>query len=221
MAWNASNSLTSSDTAVLATLLNNLANDDRTWGGNVNGGANTLSNLATLLINAGGGLGLGVSSVGAVFSGVFQIPAAILAQSDTTASAATNSKGPLVLLNPDTTTSNMASILFASKGTNGNTYGNAQITAVFGARAAGYHSTDLVLSTGTNAGPAERVRITSNGNLDFFAIGSYGGGQGIIAIANAAAAPSSNPTGGGILFAQAGALKWRGSSGTVTTIAPA
>lgn len=34
-------------------------------------------------------------------------------------------------------------------------------------------------------------------------------------------APTSNPTGGGYMYAEAGALKWRGSSGTVTTIAPA
>jgi hypothetical protein len=34
-------------------------------------------------------------------------------------------------------------------------------------------------------------------------------------------APSGNATGGGFLYSASGALKWRGSSGTVTTIAPA
>lgn len=34
-------------------------------------------------------------------------------------------------------------------------------------------------------------------------------------------APPATPTGGGIMFVQAGALKYIGSSGTVTTIAPA
>ena len=48
-----------------------------------------------------------------------------------------------------------------------------------------------------------------------------GGGQGVLAIANATAAPTSNPTGGGILYVQAGALKYRGSSGTVTTLGAA
>jgi hypothetical protein len=48
-----------------------------------------------------------------------------------------------------------------------------------------------------------------------------GGGEGIIFIANRVVAPSSNPTGGGILYVEAGALKYRGSSGTVTTIANA
>jgi len=34
-------------------------------------------------------------------------------------------------------------------------------------------------------------------------------------------APGSNPTGGGYLYVESGALKYRGSSGTVTTIANA
>lgn len=34
-------------------------------------------------------------------------------------------------------------------------------------------------------------------------------------------APTGNPTGGGYLYVEAGALKYRGSSGTITTIAPA
>lgn len=55
-----------------------------------------------------------------------------------------------------------------------------------------------------------------------FGIGgaSFGGGATVIFIANATA-PSSNPTGGGILYVESGALKYRGSSGTVTTIAAA
>lgn len=36
-----------------------------------------------------------------------------------------------------------------------------------------------------------------------------------------ATAPTANPVAGGYLYVEAGALKYRGSSGTVTTIAPA
>ena len=43
----------------------------------------------------------------------------------------------------------------------------------------------------------------------------------MIFIGNDTSDPSTNPVGGGILFASGGALKYRGSSGTVTTIAPA
>ncbi|MYX26060.1 hypothetical protein GTY75_05150 [Streptomyces sp. SID8381] len=49
-----------------------------------------------------------------------------------------------------------------------------------------------------------------------------GGSAGaVISVKNVTTAPTTNPTNGGILFVQAGALKYRGSSGTVTTIAPA
>jgi hypothetical protein len=48
-----------------------------------------------------------------------------------------------------------------------------------------------------------------------------GGGAGVIGIANAGTVPTSNPTGGGVLYVEAGALKFRGSSGTITTIANA
>jgi len=52
---------------------------------------------------------------------------------------------------------------------------------------------------------AERVRIT---------------GEGVVAIANVTSAPAA-PASGGVLYVEAGALKYRGSSGTITTIAPA
>lgn len=47
-----------------------------------------------------------------------------------------------------------------------------------------------------------------------------GSGVGVIAIATATTLPSTNPS-GGVLYVDAGALKYRGSSGTVTTIAAA
>lgn len=50
---------------------------------------------------------------------------------------------------------------------------------------------------------------------------SLGGGSKVINIGNCTTAPTTNPTGGGILYVEAGALKYRGTSGTVTTIAPA
>lgn len=58
------------------------------------------------------------------------------------------------------------------------------------------------------------------GNLGLFASPSFGGGTGVLFMGNATA-PSSNPTGGGILYVESGALKYRGSSGTITTIANA
>lgn len=46
-------------------------------------------------------------------------------------------------------------------------------------------------------------------------------GDGVVYIANRAIVPSANAVGGGILYAEAGALKWRGSGGTITTVANA
>ena len=64
--------------------------------------------------------------------------------------------------------------------------------------------------------------LPGNRNLQLFSgSASVGGGSGVLGIANANTVPNSNPSGGGILYAEGGALKWRGSSGTVTTIAVA
>jgi len=48
--------------------------------------------------------------------------------------------------------------------------------------------------------------------------GSFGGGVKVMFITDATTAPTTNPTGGGILYVEAGALKYRGSSGTITTL---
>jgi hypothetical protein len=44
------------------------------------------------------------------------------------------------------------------------------------------------------------------------------GGTDVVFIGNAGGTPTSNPTGGGILYVESGALKYRGSSGTITTL---
>lgn len=62
--------------------------------------------------------------------------------------------------------------------------------------------------------------LTQNGDLGIGG-SSFGGGAGVVFIANATTIPITNPVGGGILYVENGAVKWRGSSGTVTVIAPA
>jgi len=66
-------------------------------------------------------------------------------------------------------------------------------------------------------------RLGAGGNIGFRATKNkdFGGGQGVIAIANASVAPTVNSAVGGILYVEDGALKYRGANGTVTTIAPA
>jgi hypothetical protein len=91
-----------------------------------------------------------------------------------------------------------------------------------------------------DGGPNLYVNAPSGGNVRFrlnngAAMGTYsasgfqlfsetyslGGGVGVLGITNRNTAPTSNPTGGGILYAEAGALKYKGSSGTTTTLAAA
>lgn len=77
----------------------------------------------------------------------------------------------------------------------------------------------FALSLGT--ANVERVHITSSGNVGFNTTSFGASSSGVIGILNAATVPTGNPTGGGVLYVEAGALKYRGSSGTVTTIANA
>jgi hypothetical protein len=64
-------------------------------------------------------------------------------------------------------------------------------------------------------------RLGAGGNIGLRTTSQFGGGQGVIAIANASVAPTANPSGSGILYVEGGALKYRGSNGTITTIATA
>lgn len=70
----------------------------------------------------------------------------------------------------------------------------------------------LGTSTATTAINGANISLLSS-------IGSFGSGSAVIFIANAGVVPSTNPINGGILYVEAGALKYRGSSGTITTIA--
>jgi hypothetical protein len=94
--------------------------------------------------------------------------------------------------------------------------------------------TGLVLSSGASAGFGAESRDGSgyrttwynptgdDMQLDFATIGTKFTirSDAVLLLANATA-PGSNPTGGGYLYVESGALKYRGSSGTITTIANA
>ncbi|MGW0087855.1 glycosyl hydrolase family 28-related protein [Streptomyces sp. NPDC003328] len=95
--------------------------------------------------------------------------------------------------------------------------------------ASGAHSWGSGSATGdTNMyRPSAGVLATDNtlGAKNGLQVGSVtpglGGGVGVAGISNATTVPTTNPTGGGVLYAEGGALKWRGSNGTVTVIGPA
>ena len=65
------------------------------------------------------------------------------------------------------------------------------------------------------------ITMTDEGNIGvgLSDVHEFGNGAGVIGIANASAIPVTNPTGGGALYVEDGALKYRGPLGTVTTLA--
>lgn len=107
----------------------------------------------------------------------------------------------------------------ATVGTNG-TSGRLTFHYVERANPATKVKTNVLTLYGTG-----QVTIGGNGiidnNLGVGTSSQFGGGSKVIGIANATTVPTSNPTGGGILYVEGGAGKWRGSSGTVTTFGPA
>lgn len=114
--------------------------------------------------------------------------------------------------------------LLVLSGQGWDTVGYAASTNIYARAAETYtsiaHGSYLSFTT-TDIGatsPLERVRIQSDGSVG---IGTtqFGGGSKVVGLANASTVPSSNPTGGGVLYVEGGALKYRGSGGTVTTIA--
>lgn len=86
----------------------------------------------------------------------------------------------------------------------------------------GQHSW-LVALSGTGGAAVSfttAMTLTSASNLLLGTTTTATSATGTIHIANGTA-PSANLTGGGVLYVEAGALKYRGSSGTVSTIAAA
>jgi len=103
--------------------------------------------------------------------------------------------------------------------------GNSGLIAIrseeaFTSTAHGTFMTFETTATGSTS-RTERMRITANGNVGIGTADQFGSGVKVVGIANATTAPTTNPTGGGVLYVEGGALKYRGSSGTVTTIANA
>ena len=88
---------------------------------------------------------------------------------------------------------------------------------------AGYNETGsdtLYIDNSSTSTPLIYGDFTNN-NISFNLGSDFGAGVGVIGIKNAGTVPTTNPTNAGILYVEGGALKYRGSSGTITGIAPA
>ena len=75
-------------------------------------------------------------------------------------------------------------------------------------------------SDGTRGTHSLRVGIGTDSPGYNLHIATNDDGNGLLYIGNSVNPPAT-PSGGGVLFVQAGALKWIGSSGTITPLAPA
>lgn len=83
--------------------------------------------------------------------------------------------------------------------------------------AALYRAAAKVLVASANSLEGWRVDGTgSQANIGVLGGSSYGGGVGVLAVKDATTAPSSNPSGGGVLYSESGTIKWRSSSGSIT-----
>ena len=148
----------------------------------------------------------------------------------------TASSGNLILVKTRGTTAtsstavqqndSIGALLFSgADGTSNQALANMSVY-VDGAVSAGTVPMAFSFATGTNNStlpPVARMQISSTGNIGF------NNGQPAVWGTNAAkvigigngTAPTTSPAGMGQLYVEAGALKYRGSSGTVTTIAAA
>jgi len=89
---------------------------------------------------------------------------------------------------------------------------------------AGYNALSVELTETTTGSGVRKILNSTVGGTEQFSLnfGGLSGAVGLMAyMRNITTAPTSNPSNGGYLYVEAGALKYRGSSGTITTIAVA
>ena len=135
-------------------------------------------------------------------------------------SDAPGGNSPLIARNNSTATNitKSTSLLFQGADTIGTSKNIGLVQC--GPSDANYVTSFLAFQTRTGDALVERMHITDTGNVGI-GTSSFGTSAAtVIGIANGTA-PTTSPAGMGQLYVEGGALKYRGSSGTVTTIANA
>jgi hypothetical protein len=226
---------------ITAAIMNAVSSDLRTLGDNLDGNGKWITNLAALILNPGslpGSPSAGMIAANAskqlkIYDGsAWQSVSVADWSSDVSAgghgltalASITGSGGNLSIAAALFVSTATTPLLRVTQTSSGATV-NLAVASGGGSYVGGsvaddgilYGSGGLVLGAGSTG----YVFVRSNGNIGLGTGTQFGSGVGVIAIANRGTAPTTNPTGGGLLYGESGALKWRGSSGTVTTIAPA
>lgn len=115
---------------------------------------------------------------------------------------------------------------FGTRTTNGNVNLDVYIERVAADRTASFQNTSGLATGGfeffaSNASyNTTRLKVQNDGNIGVNTTAFGTSALGVLSIANGTA-PTTSPAGVGQLYVEGGALKYRGSSGTVTTIANA
>jgi hypothetical protein len=213
-------------------VLNRIATFSDTTGTNIQDGGSTIAQL--LALSGGtmtGTLAMGANNItgtGTVSANVFSAAATTDSTSSTTgAIICSGGVGIAKRLNIGTQCAigvnrTTAISAFEVVGTGGINVTDGQAAASVKQLNLAYDTTnDRSVITSIHQGVAFTDIEFDCGNIGFFTAPSAGGGSNVIFIKNAATVPTTNPTGGGILYVTGGALKYRGSGGTVTNIAAA
>ena len=111
-----------------------------------------------------------------------------------------------------------AALLWELQTSNGGAfvYEAATISGVWTTTSHAARTGALSFATTNNATtPAERLRIVGPGNIGINTPDQFGGGAGVVGLADAVTAPTTNPTGGVVLYSAAGVLTWRDPAGAV------
>jgi hypothetical protein len=65
-----------------------------------------------------------------------------------------------------------------------------------------------------------RIHVDLSGNIGFNAMNSMGGGAGVLGVKDRTTAPASTPSGGGLLYSETGAARWKDSGGVIWNLTP-
>ncbi len=187
---------------------------------------NALTSTQKMVLSNEGRLGIGEDDPGSVLHVRDTAGSAVMKGEMNYDYSGSNYAGVIYLRNIDTTVNNKVGIAFGFSETDVAT-NYIPIGAVCGVLTTPGDSTTnaggaVIVTTNVVGGSmTEKLRVTSSGNLGINTPNQFGSGVGVIGILNAGTNPSGNPTGGGVIYCDGGALKYRGSGGTVTTLGPA
>jgi hypothetical protein len=158
-----------------------------------------------------------VNAAGYSLSNVGAITCASVASSGAISCTTVTASGAITAVDLGISSGSDADITVQTTGTN-----SSSRVAIISKQSSTDEEWNIVAAGSGLAAPSLRITRGSwpGTPLAEFVYQGSGGTAGWFKLNNATA-PGSNPSGGGYLYVESGALKYRGSSGTVTPIAPA